>query len=282
MSVDKNGGRICSYYEAPKIAMDMVEHLPPQQFFNEIPKGSGKYVLTWEGVRILMGLMHVSIESIKHEDSSDVLEVECVAVNKEEEKGFSFISQTYLKKERGKEEDDEDYREKAFSRAKRNAARDLVPDQVFCGLLVEKWKGNNAPKNQQQQTLPPNAIPDAKMLELIEHRQRARTVASYEKEYLQDLHGLTIDDVIAQAEKALDKTQKEWNEAGHWSYLADCLQKPVEMGLEVKKKSGPEKGYSESEAEMLDAEEETTTETAEDAEENPDADLQQVMADIGG
>lgn len=280
---DRTNGRTHSYYEAPKAAMEMVEHLPPQQFFSEIPKGSGKYILTWEGVRILIGLMHVSIESISHKDTADVLEVECVAVNPNQEKGFSFISQPFIKKERGKEEDDEDYREKAFSRAKRNACRDLVPDQVFCGLLVEKWKsmrGGTQQNNAGQPAENGTKMLNGETFELIEHRQRARTIASYEKEYLQDLHGITVGDVIKYAETALDKPQKDWNDPNQWAYLADCLQKPKEMGMEVANDDKNTDALKEAAQEV--SEEPAETDNTAKTQEESDDELQQVMADIGG
>ena len=234
-----------SYYDAPRVAMQMVEGLNYKAFYDTI---QGKNILSWTGVQILCGLMDVSIVDISHEDTNEVFEVKCKASDNNGNYGHSFISQPYTAKKRGVEEDDEDYREKAYSRAKRNACRDLVPHQVFCEMLVVASRGGQATQQQQpppaQQTQQRRGATGSSSKqtqkaqepliseEMKKVRSEVRKIAvDAENNGILGVLGLSTQDAMNElaSQTGIDDTEK-WSVA-HWENLKNILQEPVKMGM---------------------------------------------------
>ena len=160
---DRTTGRIHSFYEAPNVAMEMIEGLHPTAFYDDIKmRGKMSQMLNYKGISLLAGLMGCHVISIEETDESDAkqLVLKAVAENPMGHKGYGWISRP---KQTLKEEDDEDYRERSYVHVKRNALRDLVPWQVFLEMLLRQADINakgakQQPKQQpKQQQAPPTA-----------------------------------------------------------------------------------------------------------------------------
>ena len=280
-----------SYYDAPRVAMQMVEGTNLRAYFDTI---QGKNVLLWQGVQILNGIMGIKIVSVKHEEGDGILEVSCHAQNPQGDNGFGFISQPHTKVKFNKDEDDEDYREKSYSRVKRNACRDLVPHQVFCELLVAACKGGgqaqqSQPRNQQsqqrtQQSKPPQQAQKPLVSEAIKNvRDRVRNTARWAEhaedppenapEYCGILHklGITTQDCMNEvaAQINIDDTDK-WTVA-HWEHLEKILRDPVGMEMPIAVQRWKESQEAEEEDIFSGGEDTNRTDPPEVAEEEAPA-----------
>ena len=271
-----------SYFDAPKVAMKMVEGLDYTAFYDEFKTRSGKkaYELNFNGVKVLAGIMGCIQDSVRV--AEDIHEghvtVEAHASIPNGNSGFSMISQPKQVMNKGKLVPDDMLMEKAFTRAKRNALRDLVPGQVFCEMLVKAHiTGKHAVttlKDVLTEKKPDPSIENrpitvaADTTALNTARTAAQQLAPIKKVSLMESWGLTLQDCLDHCEIALDKTQDEWNADG-WKMLAKVMEDPVGMGVdqavEIHEKSLNEEKVSE------------TSETME-AVETPDPDLEKVEA----
>ena len=217
---DRTNGRTFSYYEAPAAAMDMIDGLSPKAFYDEIPSKGGKTpMINYKGISLLAGLTKCHITSIEETEESDGkwLVLKATAENPEGHKGFAWISRP---KHDRREEDDEDYREKAYTHVKRNALRDLVPWQVFLEMLLKK---SAQPQVQ-------NPMPDPQPSELEVAKEKARQAIRENREMLTDVYDVTTDDIIEKCEDRWDLSHIQWLE-NHWEQFTTIIKDPTLIGI---------------------------------------------------
>ena len=293
-----------SYFDAPSVAMKMVEGLDYTAFYDEFKTRSGKkaYELNFNGVKLLAGIMGCIQESVKV--AEDIHEghvtVEARACIPDGNSGFSMISQPKQVMNKGKLVPDDMLMEKAFTRAKRNALRDLVPGQVFCEMLVKAHITGKPPTRVLHDVLtekkPDPAIENrsltvaADTIAIDTARTAAQQIAPIKMDSLMKSWGLTLQDCLDHCEIALDKTQDEWNADG-WKMLVKVMEDPVGMGVdqavEIHEKSLNDEKVSEASDETMEAletpdpdvEKVEVTENVESLEsvDTTDDDLQQVL-----
>lgn len=310
---DTNGrqyGRIHSYYEAPKVAMEMIEEngLHPQAFYDEIPsRGKKTYMLNYKGSNLLAGLMGVHITEILETEESDESEVvvKATAENPNGNKGWAWLSRP---KQDSKNEED-DWREKIYTHAKRNALRDLIPYGVFLEMLVRKATVNNAnakqntnakqaepPKQQAQQQAKPKTNTQAQPKQqaaktpLDAAKELAKLTWSAERESLKNLHGVEPAEVLEFAQNKFDAIQENWT-ASQFTEFVKMLENPAEHGMKTAY-SDPESEEEVDQAEAVEqepdllsgeeiAEDADDAETSEEGEEgNGQPTLEDVMSEL--
>ena len=84
-----------SYADAAFVAIKMVEGLNPRAFYDEIPSKKGaSYMLNWNGMSLLGGIMGVKIVKLEETDESDETQVVMrgTAVNQQGDEGYSWLS----------------------------------------------------------------------------------------------------------------------------------------------------------------------------------------------
>ena len=213
--------RYASYEEAPTLAMQTIQGCNVHAFFDEFNmKGIVKYQLNAQGVQTLAGLMGVyilGIEKVEEESDENTLVLTAIASNPEGDKGFSYISQ---------EVKEADFREKAYTRVKRNAMKDLVPHAVWCQMLVAVSKGtyqtpSPLPANQEKgsQDKEFNPVEDA--------RRQARELADTPevRERLKGF-GINFTDCLNTATQLVGRIMDEFT-VDDWLILMDILDDPV-------------------------------------------------------
>ena len=276
-----------SYQEAPRVAIQMMDGIEPTTLYDKI---QGKNILNYKGVSLLANIMDVEIFSVnivESETDENVLVVCAEAKNPADHRGFSYIGKPKKVMKDGKLVPDESYRSKAFTNAKRNALKDLVPHQVFCEMLVRIKQTSQAQPQAQpaqerpttQQTRESNGGKKTQepivSKELKEVRDKARQVGIDSLNGILGVLGLDVQDCMNEvaAQTGISDTD-EWNVA-HWEQLIQILERPVGMGMtkavEAWNKLNPDQEASKSEEvespeqnakDVLDAKEDT-----EDAEE---------------
>ena len=248
--MDANVSRNFSYYEAPKIAMEMVDGINPAVFYDSFSMGGRKInVLNYKGVKILAGITGSRIEELECVETEKGLEIKCKATNPRGDNGFSFIFQSKTAFTKGKMAPDPTYREKAYTRAKRNALRDIVPDQIFCELLVNASRPNARPKQQMnRQVTESESI--AAISDVDKKRTEVRIFAVEQTEKLMEVWGLTVQDCIDHVELIVGKSLDEWT-VENWETLRSALEDPVgskmEQAVEVAESAEDEKEVEETE-----------------------------------
>ena len=217
-----------SYADAAFVAIGMIEGTNPKAFYDEIPSRGGKTnMLNYKGVSLLAGIMGVSVVSIEETDESDESEVvvKAEALSPNGNKGYAWLSRP---KQDRQNKDDEDFREKVYTHAKRNAMRDLVPYQLFLELLMMKSAGKDVPSA--------NPVQPSKADPLEQAKEKARETIREERDNLKNLHAISAPDVIehmeSDHEKGFGKKQAEWTPS-QWIEFIKALKDPVAYGVET-------------------------------------------------
>jgi len=257
-----------SYANAANAAMEMLDGLDESAFYDTFTiQGRRRYTLNYKGVRVLAGVMGVRIESIEETDLDENMEVKAISINVDGHHGFSFISQP---KKMGNGKPDPDYREKAFTRAKRNALRDLVPDQVFCEMLVKNHMTKATPLATKPVTKQTQRLSDVE-----ESKRMARKTAADEKEKLSSIFGISIEDCINFAEESTGLFREQWT-ANQWEYLSKILKNPEDMGMELSKDPDNSPDLADEE----DAVEDIVDDSSMETDSQVDSDLEEVISDM--
>ena len=134
-----------SYADAAFVAIKMVEGMNPKAFYDEIPSKKGpSFMLNYKGMSLLGGIMGVNVTLLEETEESDETQVvmKATARDPQDNKGYAWLSRP---KKGYQDKEDEDWREKVYTHAKRNAMRDLVPYQLFLELLMLKANGKDVP-----------------------------------------------------------------------------------------------------------------------------------------
>ena len=280
-----------SYYEAPRVAMQMMDGLEPTTLYDNI---KGKNILNYLGVSLLANIMDVeiiSVEIVESETDENYIVVCAEASNPANHKGFSYIGKPKKVMKDGELVHDESYRSKAYTNAKRNALKDLVPHQVLCEMLVKEkqiGKRNSTQATKAQPSDRSKPEPTAEAQKAAQARQTRKTSNGDKKtqetlvsEQLKEIKdkarqagvdalngglfktlGIDVQDCMNEvaAQTGIEDTDK-WTVA-HWEQLIQIIERPVAMGMtkavEAYDKLHPNENTSEEDAEEVseDSEEE--------------------------
>ncbi len=270
---DRTNGRNHSYYEVSRVAIEMIqqEGISPAVFYDEIPvSGKKSYMLNYKGISFLAGLMGCRITEITETNEEDEKEivVKCVAENPAGDKGWSWLSRP---KQKGKSGAEDDWREKIYTHAKRNALRDLVPYGLFLEMLIKLHQTGAKPAQKQADAIPakpakqqPKASEQLTDKATANARAAAQDLGKENKDGLMNLWGLSLEDCLEHCEKALELEHDKWDASG-WRMLSRVIENPVGEGVEQA-------------VEISNADSKTTAEPEEDEvdqEETPEEDAQQ-------
>ena len=274
-----------SYADAAFAAIKMVEGLNPKAFYDEIPSKKGpSFMLNYKGISLLGGIMGVKVVELTETEESDETQIviKSLAENPQGDLGYGWLSRP---KKGYQDKEDEDWREKAYTHAKRNCMRDLVPYQLFLEMLIAKSAGK--PVATENPTKPKEVSP----LESAKTLARKAALKNFDEGLSKGMNkeeaGEMINIITASTEEKFDAKQDSWTPS-QWIEFAkihDNFEVLLDLEDDDEEESEPDESPEQNAKDVLDADglvelansvdapEESESEEVDDEDELPEIEL---------